>query len=85
MDVNQSNLRRSTRILKKVKENKEGQPMFKKRAPNQDGSSDSMGKLKRGGGSQIVKFNCVTCKKKNVGKFLPNTGVLHGCLKMVIR
>ena len=47
--------------------------MFKKRAPNQDGTSASRGKLRIGSGSQIIKTTCSINGKRNYGEFIIGT------------
>ena len=54
VDVEESKLRRSTRNLKRAKPSEQNQPKYNKRAPNQDGTSATRGKLERGGGSQLL-------------------------------
>ena len=80
VDVEEPKLMRSMRILKrrirtmmKGEANNQGQPMFKKRAPNQDGTSASQDKLRIGCGSQIIKPTCDTCRKRHYVECLLGT------------
>lgn len=50
--------------------------MLKKRAPNQDYSSDSKVNQERCGSSQFLKLTCTTCGKRHNGKCLY---VNNGC------
>ena len=65
--------------MKRSKSNEKNDIKFKKKALNQDGVSDSKGKLERGGGSKIVKRMCSTCRKKHVGKCLAGTRICYRC------
>ena len=87
-NVEEPKLRRSERILKRTmralkrgKVNKQGKPMFKKRASNQDGASVSKEKLGIGSSSQIIKPTCSTCVKRHHGECLVNTNSFFGCGK----
>ena len=63
-------LKRSMATLKNGKSNKQGRPMFKQRAPNQDGGSASKEKLRIGNGSQIIIPTSSTCTKRHYGEYL---------------
>ena len=76
VDVEESMLMRSTRIMKRSKSYEMNQIMFKKRALNQDGVSASKGNLERGGGSRIIKPTFSTYWKKHVGKCLAGTSMV---------
>ena len=64
--------------MKKGKVNKQGLPLFKKRAPNQDETSSSKGKLGIGSSSQLIKPTCSTCVKRNHGECLVSTNSFFG-------
>ncbi|XP_049358703.1 uncharacterized protein LOC125823359 [Solanum verrucosum] len=59
----------------------QGQPRFKKRAPNQDFSSAPKVNHEGGAGSQISKPTYSTCGKKHFGKCLSDTSGCYGCGK----
>ena len=60
-------LKRSMRTLKKGKANKQGQPMFKKRSPNQDGASASKEKLGIGSGLKLLSLLVLLVGRDTIG------------------
>ena len=82
--IKESELSRISRNLKRGRFDKQKQPRFKNRAPNQDESSARKANYERGGGSQIVKPTFSTCVSV-LGSAWPE---LMGALvveKMIIR
>uniref|UniRef100_M1DIL6 Gag-pol polyprotein n=2 Tax=Solanum TaxID=4107 RepID=M1DIL6_SOLTU len=83
--IKESKMTRVRKDLKRGRYEDQGQPRFKKRAPNQDFSSapSSAPKVNHegGGGSQISKPTCSTCGKKYFGKCLSGTSGCYGCGK----
>ena len=60
-------LKRTMRALKRGKVNKQGKPMFKKRASNQDGASVSKEKLHIGSSSQIFSLLVILVGRGTMG------------------
>ncbi|XP_049405170.1 uncharacterized protein LOC125868583 [Solanum stenotomum] len=77
----ESKMTRVRKDLKRSRYEDQGQPRFKKRAPNQDFSSAPKVNHEGGGGSQIAKPTCSTCGKKHFGKCLSGTSGCYGCGK----
>lgn len=66
----ESKLKRMNRDLKRGRSDKNDQPRFKKRSPNQDFSSAPMFNQEKGRGSQFSKPTCTICGKRHYGKYL---------------
>ncbi|XP_049345385.1 uncharacterized protein LOC125809871 [Solanum verrucosum] len=79
--IEESKLKRVNRDLKRGRSNEQGQPRFKKRAPNQESSSAPKANEEKGGGSQFSKTLCATCGKRHHGKCLAGTSGYYGCGK----
>uniref|UniRef100_M1DYX3 Gag-pol polyprotein n=1 Tax=Solanum tuberosum TaxID=4113 RepID=M1DYX3_SOLTU len=67
--------------LKRSRLDEQGQPRFKKRAPNQDSSSTPKGHQERGSGPPSSKPTCHNFGKKHHGKCLVGTSGCYGCGK----
>ena len=83
--VEEHKLTKSTRFLNKVKPNKKGQPVFRKRSPYQNGASASNQKLGIGSGSQIINATCFACGKRHDGNVYPLLIIALVLVRMVIR
>ncbi|XP_049345384.1 uncharacterized protein LOC125809870 [Solanum verrucosum] len=81
LSIVESKLKRVNRDLKRGRSDEQGQPRFKKIAPNQDSSSASKANKGKGGGSQLFKPLCATCGKRHHGKCLAGTSGCYGCGK----
>ncbi|XP_049368005.1 uncharacterized protein LOC125832861 [Solanum verrucosum] len=79
--IEESKLNRVNRDLKRGRSDEQGQPRFKKRAPNKDSSSSLKANQERVGGSQVSKPTCHNCGKKYFGKCLAGTSGCYGCGK----
>ncbi|XP_049367938.1 uncharacterized protein LOC125832786 [Solanum verrucosum] len=78
-DFKKSFLGKVRKDLKRSRYEDQGQPRFKKRAPNQDFSSAPKVNHEGCGGSQIAKPTYSTCGKKHFGKCLSGTSGCYGC------
>ncbi|XP_004231717.1 uncharacterized protein [Solanum lycopersicum] len=67
--------------VKRVRTYEKGQPLFKKRAPNQHVRSSPKDNYDRAGGFQHDKPTCSNCVKKHFGKCLAGTIGCFGCGK----
>ena len=67
--------------FKKGRSDEQNQPRFKKRDPNQDGSSSCKVKVEGGISSPGVKPTCASCGKKHFRKCLAGTCGYFGCGK----
>ncbi|XP_049399709.1 uncharacterized protein LOC125863730 [Solanum stenotomum] len=79
--IEESKMTRVRKDLKRSRYEDQGQPRFKKRAPNQDLSSAPKVNHEGGGGFQIDKPTCSTFGKKHFGKCLSGTSGCYGCGK----
>ncbi|KAK4713360.1 hypothetical protein R3W88_019267 [Solanum pinnatisectum] len=79
--IKESKHKRMNRDVKRGRSNEQGQPRFKKKAPNQDSSSAPKVNQEQGGGSQFSKPTCTTCGKRHYGKCLAGTNGCYGCGK----
>uniref|UniRef100_M1DGH6 Gag-pol polyprotein n=1 Tax=Solanum tuberosum TaxID=4113 RepID=M1DGH6_SOLTU len=79
--IEESKIKRKNRELKRSTPDKQGQPRFKKRAPNQDSSSTPKVNQGKCSGSQFSKPTCTTCRKRHYGKCLANNNGCYGCGK----
>ncbi|KAK4721396.1 hypothetical protein R3W88_011629 [Solanum pinnatisectum] len=77
----ESKLKRKGRELKRHRSIEQGQPRFKKRAPNQDSSSAPKVNEEKGVGPPFSKPLCITCGKRHHGKCLASTSGYYGCGK----
>ncbi|XP_049410542.1 uncharacterized protein LOC125873715 [Solanum stenotomum] len=75
------NLLRSPKELKRGRFDEQGQPRFKKRAPNQDFSSTPKVYQERGSGPPFTKPTCHNCGKKHHGKCLAGISRCYVCGK----
>ncbi|KAK4708601.1 hypothetical protein R3W88_029526 [Solanum pinnatisectum] len=79
--IEESKLKRVNRDFKRGRSDEQGQPRFKKRAPNQDSSSAPKANEEKGDGSQLSKPLCATCGKRHHRKCLAGTSGCFGCGK----
>ncbi|XP_049347871.1 uncharacterized protein LOC125812420 [Solanum verrucosum] len=79
--IEESKLKRKNRELKRSRSDEQGQPRFKKRAPNKDSSCTTKVNQERGSGHPFAKPTCHNCGKKHCGKFLAGTSGCYGCGK----
>ncbi|XP_049364126.1 uncharacterized protein LOC125828847 [Solanum verrucosum] len=77
--IEESKLKRNNREMKRVRSDEQGQPRFKKRAPNQDSSSTPRVNQEKSGGPPFSKPTCTNCGKKHFGKCLACTNGCYGC------
>ncbi|XP_049344092.1 uncharacterized protein LOC125808399 [Solanum verrucosum] len=79
--IEESKLKRKDRKLKRARPNEQGQPRFKKRAPNQYSSSTPKVNQDRGSESPFPKPTCHNCAMKHHGKCLVGSNGCSGCGK----
>ncbi|KAK4706933.1 hypothetical protein R3W88_033517 [Solanum pinnatisectum] len=79
--IEESKLKRKNSELKRSRLDEQGQPRFKKRAPNQDSSSTPKVNQEKGSGSPFPKPICANCGKKNFGKCLAGSSGCYACGK----
>ena len=77
--IEEFRLYRRSKDAKRGRTDEQGQPRFKKRAPNQDVPNAPKADYEKGGGSQIDKPTCSNYGKKHFVKYLAG---INGCLVM---